>query len=513
MRRTRDDIVLLTGATGFLGHYVLAELLRRGFRCVVLFRPPIETSIGRLANLLEELGIDAERRVADGTIEPVEGNLPDALPPIPVPPSTVLIHAAAATTFKRNASGDPWHTNVDGTRAVLQWASHLGLRRLHLVSSAYTCGRASEPVVEAFNANPVAFHNDYEQSKWESERLCVDWALRTGNEITIHRPSIIVGAFDSGRATKFGGIYLSARATELLDCMHRDRTQAERQAISLRIVGRPLDRQNIVSVDYVAKMIVASVTTSEGRENVYHLVHPDPPSNLQIKQALERYFHIGGGRFIPPEELAHHDLTDLEQNFYNAVKPITHYFVDAPTFKRANAANLEHRAGITCPRYDAPSIGRLVQYAQSASWGRRHQHRNEPAPGCAEYFESFLPARVANSEVARMTGLSATVSFVIEDEPEGRWVCTFYRGRLTDVHRGPNGRSEDFGYRTTRAVFWESISGRRHPQELFLTGRADMFGNIEQALKMAMVLHAFTKEWPCDPKTLARFVAESCVRS
>lgn len=368
-------------------------------------------------------------------------------------------------------------------------------------------------MAEAFNPEPPVFHNDYERSKWESERLGVDWARSTGGAITIHRPSIIVGAFHSGRATRFGGVYLSARATELLQQMHREHTPAQRRSIPLRIVGRPLDRQNIVPVDYVAKMIVGAATTPDVGRNVYNLVHPDPPTNLQIKQAYERYFDVGGGRFSPPEELVYDELNDLERSFYDVVKPIEHYFVDTPVFRRANAAALEQRAGITCPIYDGPAIERLVRYAQSTSWGRRDRTSAAGTRGCAEYFESFLPFHIEKSKVARMTALTAKVSFVIDDESEGQWLCTFDCGRLTHVHRGKNGHREDFGYRTTRSVFWESVSGRPHPQELFLTGRAEMFGNIEQALKMSMVLHSFTKEFPCDPDTLARFVGRSCLRS
>ena len=307
--------------------------------------------------------------------------------------------------------------------------------------------------------------------------------------------------------------------------MHRDHTSAQRQSIALRIVGRPLDRQNIVPVDYVAKMIAAlahqpaGAATSGASACVYHLVHPDPPSNLQIKQAFEQYFGIGGGRFIPPEEFEDDAgkpacwLNDLERGFCDVIKPIEHYFVDTPVFGRENAARLEARAGIICPTYEAPAIERLVRYAQSTSWGRRDRTAVAGEPGCAEYFESFLPFHVEKSKVARMTALTAKVRFVIDDEAEGQWLCTFDRGRLTRVDRSKNGRREDFGYRTTRSAFWESVSGRPHPQELFLTGRAEMFGNIEQALKMSVVLHSFAKEFPCDPKTLARFCERSCLRS
>lgn len=62
---------------------------------------------------------------------------------------------------------------------------------------------------------------------------------------------------------------------------------------------------------------------------------------------------------------------------------------------------------------------------------------------------------------------------------------------------------EEFGYRSTRDVFWEAITGRVPPQELFLSGRAELFGDIERAMKMATILHEFTREFPCDPRRLA----------
>ena len=156
MRSSYKTTVLVTGTTGFLGHYILAELLARGCRCVVLLRPPIEISLTRLANLLAELDVDGEQCIEEGSIEPVCGELPDTLPPLRIDSSAVLIHTAAATNFRRNARGDPERTNVDGTRALLEWAGSLGVRRLHLVSSAYTCGRTSQPAAEVFLSDPAA---------------------------------------------------------------------------------------------------------------------------------------------------------------------------------------------------------------------------------------------------------------------------------------------------------------------------------------------------------------------
>jgi hypothetical protein len=185
--------------------------------------------------------------------------------------------------------------------------------------------------------------------------------------------------------------------------------------------------------------------------------------------------------------------------------------IDTPRFGRSNTAAAEKAFGIHCPVFDGNALRRLFRYAQSVEWldGRRRRGKRAAAAApqrsaCAIYFEDFLQAHVNNSAVARMTGLSVTVRFEIQDEPRGEWLCRFERGRLVQVMRTPAaaGVRADFGYRTTLAGFWKSISGRHHPQELFLKGYAHITGDVERALKMAMILNAFAREFPCNEQTL-----------
>ncbi len=201
---------------------------------------------------------------------------------------------------------------------------------------------------------------------------------------------------------------------------------------------------------------------------------------------------------MAPDAFDRGNLNEFEQRFYDVSRSIEHYFIDTPTFLRPNIDVIERAVGLTCPAFDVEAIKRLVSYAVKANWGRARTAVHSDVPGCAAYFEAFLPEHVARSRIARMTGLTAIVRFIIEDEENGEWVCRFDGGRLAGVERGRNGVQEDFGYRTTREVFWESISGRTHPDELFLTGRAEIFGKTEQALKMAIILHEFAREFPCD---------------
>lgn len=502
------DWLLFTGATGFIGHYVLAELLERGQRCAVLLREPVKHSKKRLAGLLTERGIDLDAEIAAERLIIVPGDLCDGFswPDVPI---GGVVHIAAATRFTADASGEPWKTNVEGTEKLLKCAADAGVGGFHLVSSAYACGTDRGLVGETFVADRRDFHNDYERSKWAAEARCVRWAGQSpdSRRLTIYRPSIVVGEYQSGRSIRFNGFYVAARATELLSRSMTDADPQARHSISLRINGRPAERQNIVPVDYVATIISSIIACPERHGQVYHLVHPDAPTNQQIKRAMELHFDIGGGRFVDPDHFARQtsQLNDHERMFYDVSRPIEHYFIDTPDFARGNTRQVEREFGIECPRYDAAAIARLVRYAQKAGWGRKRDQTPDAMPMCAAYFEKFLPRHVGRSRVARMTGLSATVKFVIEDEDNGQWLCRFDDGQLTHVRRdGASSGGEDFAYRSDRVSFWKAISGRVHPQELFLNGRADITGNMEQALKMAMALHAFTQEFPCDFESLMR---------
>ena len=490
----RSDL-LLTGCTGFVGHYLLANLLLQGRRCGVLLRAPLKDSLARLTPLLSDLGIDLHAAIASHQVVPIEGDLGSDAPNIGSLRIGTIVHAAASTLFDRNESGEPSRTNVEGTANLLCWAQQWNVSNVHHVSTAYSGGRHDGIVPEEMHEGPRTFRNDYERSKCEAEWLCRQWADGTGGTLTIHRPAVVVGAYDTGRASKFDGLYLSARATQVFSRMY-DTGDPARHALSLRLRGRAEECQNLVPVDYVAAMIAAAVVRPSMHGRIYHLVHPNPPSNQMISDSLNRHFDVAGSHWVEPAIFDEMALTEHEQIFNNFSKPIAHYFVDTPRFARGNAEDLERTAGLHCGTFDEAAIGRLMHFAQASHWGKKKREPRKVASSCAAYFEDFLPKNVAHSNVARLTGLSVIVRFIIEDEANGQWVCRFDRGELTQVHRGSNSLNEDFGYRLNSDVFWRAVSGKVHPQQAFLTGEVQVYGDVERALKMAMILHAFNQEFP-----------------
>jgi len=509
----REPAVLVTGATGFIGHYTLAELLRSGQRCAALLRSPMAGSRQRLAGLLAALGVDLDEQARVGRLLLWEGDLNGTLPRgLGVQVDRVL-HVAACTDFDPTPNGDPWRTNVLGTRRLLHWSASRGVGSFHLVSSAYQCGHQTAAVPERIAAGTGCFHNAYEQSKRQAELDAQRWASNRGALLTVYRPSIVVGDTVSGRATSFGGFYLLARATQLVSQQYNADDTARHQT-GIRLLGDGAAAQNLVPVDYVARMVATGVTNSRHAGKVYHLTHPHPPTNNEIKQAVDTFFDVAGSRFVPPQEMTRSTLSALEQHFYDGCRPVRAYLTDTPSFHRRNCLFLEFASGARCPRYDAEHFHRLLDYATGTRWGRRTQRKatasagpsHEHDPQVATYFDAYLPRMVDHSEVARQTAMTVTMCFVLTDMPWGAWRCAFVAGQLSQCTRhdreadvpGP----VDFTYRTTRHVFWDAVAGRVDPQAVFMRQLATVEGDLESALKTAFVLHRFNREFPCTPETL-----------
>lgn len=496
----------VTGATGFIGHYVLSELLRRGVRCLALVRGG---DPARLRRLLAEAA--PELRPDGSALDVVAGELPDGLPPLEAVPVERVVHVAASTRFRRFAD-EPERTNVEGVRRLLAWMEARGVADLTHVSTAYVCGAGRGVVGERVEARPPSFHNDYERSKWQAERLVTAWAAGGSRRAAIARPSIVAGEFRSGRASEFRGFYALARAVEQLARSVADQPAGRRHRIQLRLRGEAHAANQLVPVDYVARAI-AALALDRTLSGVFHLAHPRPPTNGQIKRWLEEYFDLGGGEFVGDRVIPPAERSAAEDAFYWGTQPLATYFADTPVFdcSRARAA-LEER-GIGCPEVDFAYVARCIAHAQARRWGRGGASPGEAGDTrrfAAAYFERFLPAHVPQSVVSRMTGLRATVRFVVDG---GHWVCRFEEGLLREVQPGHNGVVENFGYRTNGAGFWRAVSGDVDGQELFAAGEADVFGDVEGALKMSAVLREFTRQFPCDRARLEAYTEDACTRA
>jgi thioester reductase-like protein len=258
MRST--DGLILTGATGLLGRYLLRDLLLAGRRLVVLARDSkdatAEDRVGAIVDFWNRsLGRDLPRpTVLTADLAAPSLGLDAGDRAWLAKHCRGIVHSAAKVSMRRSGDGEPWRTNVDGTRCLIDLCSTLGRYEFHHVSTAFVCGTRPGIVRENDLECQQQFHNDYERSKYEAERL-VGAAPRI--RATVYRPSVIIGDSVTGYTSTYHGFY---RFLELADRLAGARKSKLRRPLPLRLpfsAGAPRD---LVPVDWVSRAIVRIVS-------------------------------------------------------------------------------------------------------------------------------------------------------------------------------------------------------------------------------------------------------------
>ncbi|MBL8717626.1 MAG: NAD-dependent epimerase/dehydratase family protein [Myxococcales bacterium] len=176
--------VALTGATGFLGRYLVDALLARGWSVVGVARDP-----DRVPGLRDRIGLRrADLLEPDTLVAALEG-------------VDALVSNAALFSLSEGSPAAYARVNVEGTKNLLAAAREVGLRRLvHVSSVAVYKGLPFFPADERHaqwseRDRPSRF-TAYAISKALSEQECWRSCARDGIALTTVRPSAIYGAFD-----------------------------------------------------------------------------------------------------------------------------------------------------------------------------------------------------------------------------------------------------------------------------------------------------------------------------
>lgn len=116
----------------------------------------------------------------------------------------------------------------------------------------------------------------------------------------------------------------------------------------------------------------------------------------------------------------------------------------------------------------------------------------------AQFFEQFLPQHIGSLGLGEMYSFTTTFGFVIDDLADAHWVFRFKQGMLIGTIRVSDGidTDESFRYHMNQDAFWEVVGGQDDPRAVFLSGRAEIVGDTEQALKAGMILSQFSQKHP-----------------
>jgi len=266
----------VTGGTGFIGRFLVANLLKRGDPVYILVR---RGSQKKLAALREEWGASEKQVVAiiGDLAKPLLGVAEGDLKKLGGKVKHVF-HLAAIYDLTASAE-EQERTNVEGTRHVVEFAQAVQAGCFHHVSSIAAAGLYEGTFREDMFEEAEELDHPYFRTKHDSEGIVRKECKRPWR---IYRPGFVVGHSRTGYIDKIDGPYyffkLIQRMREMLPAW-------------VPTIGIEGGRVNIVPVDFVADALdfLAHKKGLDGK--CFHLTDPDPHRIGEVLNIFARAAH------------------------------------------------------------------------------------------------------------------------------------------------------------------------------------------------------------------------------
>lgn len=268
--------VLITGITGFLGSFLAKELYGRGYEVYGLARGKRELSAHSRAMAAIKFAYGDEWQdclaaaftIFEGDI--VSQNLGLKAYQVEVLQNDIdiIFHCAALAELKAEYERIK-KINVHGTKNIFEFAlaCKKDTLKVNHISTMYVVGDKRIAFDETMLAVGQGFHNNYERTKFEAELLVKEY-IKKGLNISVFRPSMIVGDSKEGKTSNFRLIYqpLHFFANEIFDVFPSDIDAS----------------QNLIHIDSVVEFLGCFVESSE--PDIFHVISSN---SVTIKMFLE----------------------------------------------------------------------------------------------------------------------------------------------------------------------------------------------------------------------------------
>lgn len=385
MTESGPQTFVLTGATGFLGSHLMAALLERGDRVIVLGRNSPEASLAaRIDTLLEWFDLRTRR----GQVETAEVDFLKPLCGLDPQKYSALsnkagpfIHCASDTRFSEQNRTESTAANVDSLEQICEFAKNSSAPWFHYISTAYAVGISSQNYPEA-PVGSETFANVYEETKARAEKEVAARCKMHFMPFTIIRPSIVYGDSRSGRANRFNALYNHVKSLHYikdiyLNDIHNHGGRRSEECgiyedskgilhIPLKVVTSNSGHINLIPIDY---FVTATLLILEHAKagTIYHITSDTPKSLEDLALYCESFLKIQGieivsgnvskATFNPPEAL-----------FNRFIEPYLPYLSDTRTFDRSTTDDATD--GLIPPEFTYDVFERCMDYAVGAHWGK-----------------------------------------------------------------------------------------------------------------------------------------------
>jgi thioester reductase-like protein len=361
--------ILLTGATGFIGAFLLHELLQQtqaSIYCLVRASSPESGKQKICRNLEHYLGF--WNWELSSRIVPVIGDL--SLPLLGLVKQQFDRLAGEIDLIYHNGAYVnliyPYTAlraaNVSGTQEVLRLASEIKLKPVHFISTLDVFPSSAYAKMQVIKEHDELVYcegltNGYAQSKWVAEKLVMT-ARDRGIPVCIYRLGMVAGNSRTGISK-----------TDDLMC---------RMIKSFIQLGSAPDLEqsiNLAPVDYVSRAIIFLSRQKISIGKAFHLVNPQPLPLSQLVDAIKTFGYLIEPIAYDKWQAA---LLDSDISQENALSPLLSLLTDntatkhlsflerlglaSQAFDAQNAVNGLINTSINCPLIDSKLLSHYFYY-------------------------------------------------------------------------------------------------------------------------------------------------------
>ncbi len=455
----QERTTLLTGSTGLLGQFLLADLLRSRCPVTVLVRDSrVGTAQERVELLLRRFEDSSGRRLPRPIV--LTGDL--TLPGLGLDSRDhmwlkrhchAVIHSAASLSFKPAAEhpdNEPFRTNVEGTRQLVEFCQAAGINEFHDISSSYVCGLRSGRILETDGDFGQSFSNDYEQSKLIAEQLVHDAGFQ---RTTVYRPSIVVdptpGSIQLGDRT----IYYAFNVLRLI-WQRFGEVDIDQLLRTIGLTGN--ERKNVVDASWVARTIVEIYRRPKLHGMTYHLTNPCGTSLRDLIVAFQKVLRprrLGTTISLersPDSPNGWGELTGIIDQF---VETFTPYFRDDPVFDQTHLKGaLAECQTPNCPEIDHVTLEAIAkQQLASRAPG--------PVSGIISSSLWFDWVRLQSPIEGTQQLNRSCLHLTLTGQNGGNWTCFWNHESETECFAECGHVAGTFNQLYTSATTWEEILG------------------------------------------------------
>ena len=348
--------ILLTGAGGFLGIYLLRELLKQTnakIYCLIR-RGEFETAAKRLISTIQKFNLNEEISLANRRITVIASDIGESHFGLAkdqynsLASKVDMIYHCGAQVNMMAAYSKLRSSNVQGTIEIIKFATTHIDKPIHYIStlSAACCRDKNNYLVEDFpDKHYESLFGGYAISKWVSERLLTEIKNR-GLPVSIYRSGYITGQSNNGITNLNDALFMFIKG-----------------CLQLKYAPDINEKITILPVDFVSQAITKISLVHPNRSCVYHLDHP---KGIMWKDLIAWLNHYGYSIKIIPLPEWKDKLITVPQD--NALFPLLPYFLakedndDSTLLHMQHAKSALENLGMNYPKIDDQLLKTYFNY-------------------------------------------------------------------------------------------------------------------------------------------------------